>query len=61
MAEADAATVTGACEVSTTAVEPARIEPAVLSDRIAGMIMLRLTDTIPPQCLQRSAACTYAW
>ena len=37
--------------------EPARIDPAALSARIAGMMMVRLMSMIPPWRLQRSAAC----
>ena len=36
-------------------VEPARIEPARLSARMAGTMMVRLIGMIPPWCLQRSA------
>jgi len=42
------------------AVEPIRIDPAALSARIAGMMMVRPMRMTPPWCLQRSAACCMA-
>jgi hypothetical protein len=42
------------------AVEATRIDPAVLSARIAGMMMVRLMVMIPPWYLRRSAACNMA-
>jgi hypothetical protein len=40
--------------------EPARIDPATLSARIAGMTMVRLMVMIPPWHLRRSEACFMA-
>jgi len=41
---------------ATWAAEPTRIDPAALSARIAGMMMVRLMVMIPPWRLRRSAA-----
>lgn len=46
----------GAAAAAADTAEPARIDPAALSARIMGMMMVRLMVTIPPWCLQRSAA-----
>ncbi len=48
-------TVAAGAVAATT--EAAAIDPAELSARIAGMMMVRLMDMIPPSRLQRSAAC----
>jgi hypothetical protein len=37
-------------ETATEAAVPAIIEPAVLSVRMAGTMMVRFTDMVPPQC-----------
>ncbi len=46
----------GACAAAAGTAEPARIDPAAPSARIAGM-MDRLMRMIPPWHLPRSAAC----
>lgn len=56
MEEAVATTALGAAVTATDAAEPARIDPAALSDRMARMMIARLMGMIPPWRLQRSAA-----
>jgi len=46
----------GAGAAATWTAEPARTDPAALSARITGMMMVRLMVMIPPCCLRRSAA-----
>jgi hypothetical protein len=49
-----------ACAATTGTAEPARIDPAALSARIAGTMRAFLMRTIPPCCLHWSAVCCMA-
>ena len=57
MAEAVVTTAVGADMAARDTAVPARADPAVLSVRRAGMMMVRFMGMISPWCLQRSAAC----
>ena len=60
MAGAVATTAVGADVAARDTAAVARTDPAVLSVKRAGMMMVRFMGMISPWCLQRSAACRSA-